>query len=470
MCGHNGGGTLMEIADLHCHPNLKTFGYSLNKTSHKKANLKFQIPNNWFYKFLNKITGLCLHTQIDFAKIEKANVKLAFVSYYPFEKGFFIHKIIPQKMIAFIGGLATGIGYKRIRQIQQHCDYFTDLKNEIAFFEFNLLVLNMNSKHIKYVIPKNQKELNHILENPNLRGIIPSIEGAHVFNSGLSNFNKPTNWPEFYQNLIEIKKSYHPPMFITLAHNFNNDLCGHAPSLERLGGKVDQSENLNKGLFLEGIEAIRLMLDKRKGARILIDVKHMSIAARKQYYSLLNDEYNNEIPVVASHCAVAGQAFDSKFKQNNFCSDDINLFDEEIIYLAKTHGIMGLQMDRNRLGKTDAKLGLFPSRKKVMHYAADIIWEQIKYIAELLDRNNLNAWDCVGIGSDFDGSIKPLPGVWSVLDFEDLRKALSPIIDTYLAQPNPLQLESNKTITAEVLLNKFFFENTRNFLISHFKK
>ena len=52
------------------------------------------------------------------------------------------------------------------------------------------------------------------------------------------------------------------------------------------------------------------MLDTSQGNRILPDIKHMSVAARKEYYALLDsgkDEFK-DIPIVISHGACNGLA------------------------------------------------------------------------------------------------------------------------------------------------------------------
>ena len=47
---------------------------------------------------------------------------------------------------------------------------------------------------------------------------------------------------------------------------------------------------------------------------------------------------------------------------------------------------------------------------KIRHYRSELMWNQIQHIVELLNSHDLFAWDCIAIGSDFDGVINPLNG------------------------------------------------------------
>ena len=345
----------IKFADLHCHPNLKTFGHSFTEKTLKiknKSFLWYTSPPTWFSKAFNAITGMTRFRQADFTTMSKANVKIVMISLYPFEKGFFINGFLNGPLSAKFANIITGIGYKMIRFIQKHRDYFKDLENEYHFLVNSVKdhVIDGASWHWQFVDSWNNTK--KILEDANSVAIITTIEGAHVFNSGLGTYGKVTKEKEVIGNIAKIKKWKYPPLFITLAHNFNNDLCGHASSLERLGPLVDQSENLHNGFSSLGLKVVRELLvggDKP----IYIDIKHMSLKSRTAYFLMIEEEYQNRFPIIVSHGAVTGLDLQGRsngsIDPNLFSNDAINFFDEELIGIAKTEGLFALQMDANRL-------------------------------------------------------------------------------------------------------------------------
>ena len=85
------------------------------------------------------------------------------------------------------------------------------------------------------------------------------------------------------------------------------------------------------------------------------------------------------------------------------------------------------QLDERRLANDETikrvKHSLF--RNKIMHYRSELVWQQIQYIAELLDDNNLYAWGkYMAIGSDYDGLVDPLNSFWTTEQYDDLANYL----------------------------------------------
>ena len=75
-----------RFADLHCHPNLKTFGHSYScepKNENYRSHVWHKKDPTATTKILNTLLGLTKFSQIDFTTMSKANVKIAFVSLYP---------------------------------------------------------------------------------------------------------------------------------------------------------------------------------------------------------------------------------------------------------------------------------------------------------------------------------------------------------------------------------------------------
>ena len=321
--------------------------------------------------------------------------------------------------------------------------------------------------------------------NPLVVTIIPAVEGLHILNCGLEN---PCDPDEVKKNAKALKQLDNAPWFATFSHHFYNELCGHARSLRSIIGKItDQEEGINSDFTPLGLEVLDILLDKSDGRRILVDIKHMSPEGRKTFLGLRRTEYGSDFPIIISHGVcnglpthgatisnypVLGDSFinpvedviggDGKLKNHN----SITFYDDEIIEMVKSQGIIGIQLDERRLANEhtikDVKHSFW--RNKIMHYRSELVWKQIQYIAELLDDNNLYAWGNMAIGSDYDGLVDPLNSFWTAEQFEDLAGYLERHAYRYLEErPNKLKNSFNK-VKADFVIQSLFRDNAWNFL------
>jgi len=465
-----------EYADLHCHPNLKTFGHSFDKNkSSKKQNVWFYQPPVFFTKLINTLLGITRFSQSDFTTLSKGGAKIIFASLYPFEKGFFINSAGKGPLSAWLSDLITGIGYQRVRYIQKHTNYFEDLEKEYRFFYESKKSCEISGKNYKWNFVSNQYDLEKTLVNENEIAVLMSIEGAHVFNSGLSEYGRLTSEQEILKNIQKMKQWKFPPVYITFAHNFNNDLCGHAHSLEPIKKFVDQEKGMNTGFTELGKKVLHELLSSKNGKPVYIDIKHMSHKSRKEYFKILENEYNDNLPpTIVSHGAVNGLSEKKISPQSSsevFYPSDINFYDEEIELIGLSGGLFAIQFDSRRIAQRKLVKKRLKSlvNKENPSIASNMIWLQIQYIAEVLDKKNIFGWGTACIGSDYDGTIDPLPGVWTAEYFPTLYKGILSHAKQYLKNPNPLILEENKSITPEEITSRFFLDNTIQFIHQYFK-
>ncbi len=467
--------TKFQFSDLHCHPNLKTYGHSFDKKRLKrKQNIWNYEPPNILSQTLNSFLGLTRFSQADFTTLSKGGAKVIFVSLYPFEKGFFINSAGKGPISAWLSNLVTGIGYERIRNLQVHTDYFKDLEKEYSFVRDSPKTQIINKKKYQWSLVSNSNELKQSLNNENEIAVLLSIEGAHVFNSGLTEFGRPISEEEILNNIRTVKAWEYPPFYITFAHNFNNDLCGHAESLEPIKKFVNQSKGMNLGFTSVGINALHELLSSKNGRPIYIDLKHMSLTSRIEYFNILRSDYTSKLPPsIVSHGAVNGLSLNGGLKNgesNLFYPSDINFYDEEIEHIGKYGGLFAIQFDTRRIANPKiVKKGLHTLFKRNnTSIAAMVIWKQIEYIAELLDQKGLFAWGTACIGSDYDGTINPLPGVWTAEYFPNLYENLLINANNYLKKTNRLFVSENRNITSEEILQRFFIDNAIAFLKKYF--
>ncbi|SKC71800.1 hypothetical protein [Ohtaekwangia koreensis] len=480
------------IVDLHCHPAMKPYGQSFKNPSGTGANSpdSSDTTSIWHYdqpslkdKLLNYVTGLTKFRQADFSSSHYGSVKVVTASLYPLEKGFVKNRLGSGQVSDAILNIATGLGDERIDFLQKMPDYFTDLQNEYKFYrQLHDTTVMIDGKKVRYKLVRNYVQLEEVLQTADAAiptiAVIMSIEGAHVFNCGLTPEQKPADKNEVLKNVNFMKSNWEfPPFFITFAHHFYNELCGHARSLTGIMARVlDQGYKLDTGFTPLGFDIAKALLSKTNGARILLDVKHMSPVSRRQYYDWIEKEFpNDSIPIVVSHGAANGlKSYDNNFiavRPTGACMNpgSINFFDDELIRIARSGGILGLQMDERRVGNKEALAQAkgHTDRRKILFHRSKLVWNQLEHIAQVLSGAGIFPWGLAAIGSDYDGIIDPLNGYWT---HEDLQ-----FMDDYLLkhaynfmQGNGKNLRVGNTTDPEEIVSRVMNINAMEFLKRNF--
>lgn len=475
--------------DFHCHPALKPFGKSFRsipvglQRPHRsnKTSLWYYDPPNLADKLLNYTARLTKFSQANGQSLVKGGVSVICASLYPLEKGFVNNAIKSDVLSDLLLDLATGLGKARIDYLQQMDDYFGDLLLEYAFYrQQNGRIINLPEGRFCYRLVRDYSEIENYRKAdstaPQTICVILSIEGLHVLNTGLDTDPRPD---EVLRRLREIKQWEYPPFFITVAHHFWNHICGHAPSLTGIVKRsTDQSKGLNTGITPLGKQVLTAMLSDQQGPVILPDLKHMSVRAREALYALRESGElgNRDFPLLISHGACNGlKSFQDPNPGGLQTSEllnpaTINFFDEEIIRLAQSDGLIGLQLDERRIASQQTLQQISRSlyRNKIMHYRSELLWRQIQHIAQTLDRAGLFAWNCMAIGSDFDGIIDSLNGFWTAEELPYLADFTERHAYNYL-KTAAWTVPENR-INADEVIQRVFAENGLRFLKNHFKR
>ena len=448
----------MYYVDMHCHPSIKPYSWYISDRNNPwdcrnvKKSLWYDDPPNESDRAINRHIGLTKFTQSDFRTLTKGDVRIISACLSPIERGLFVPHGILRRFGLCLLRFGLELTEEYIRQVRaRNRNYFEELRDEHEYFINEERIQNNRvfPTQFELISRFNEIETNRECIDTDRIYVFFSIEGCHVFNNGgLQNQFDETIVRE---NIREVKSWDHPPLYVSMAHHIYNDLCGHERSLPPLLHiLINQTHGMGEGFTSLGRFVLDELLSTENGRRIFIDIKHMSVQSRKEYYARLDviraEENNNEIeegrkpiPVLASHGAVNGlESFDN-LRQNchslnediyqndlNFNTEPINFFDEEIIRMEETKGFLGIQLDERRLcSKGQRRLNKkIKERGKQLYHQAGLVWKQIRYIAELLDRNRKFGWGTATIGSDHDGGVNPPNGYWTSADLGILEENL----------------------------------------------
>lgn len=266
-------------------------------------------------------------------------------------------------------------------------DYYKQLIGE---YKYLVKYQNYKPKHgkIAYEIAKNYQEYTRIIDEGKIAYIM-SVEGTNAFLSDSAEFddlvkldlqgNTTAVIATLEKNIKDFKSQEVPPFIITLAHHQYNFLCGHSPSFigiakfafNQEGYTTDPDDAGEKihyyltGIKPDGKKIIRKILSKSFGKqRTLIDTKHMSAKARMDYRDMIFGEFTTQdIPIIQTHTGVNGrkkiaeattdiesvELKKSEQKKSHFFTSSINLFDDEIVDIIRSNGLIGIMLDEKRI-------------------------------------------------------------------------------------------------------------------------
>lgn len=468
--------------DFHCHPALKPFGRSFHDGKaghnsldrHNPTSIYNYEPPRLIDKGLQTWAGICKFSQADCTTLLKGNVRIVCASIYPIERGFFRNSLGENYVNENVNAFISSIGRNRVQVVEDIRDYFADLSAEYAFYrELDGKPVMLDEGPARYRLVRNWAEIERWQESGDEAStifFIMTIEGLHVL---MTDMDSPQDEAVLLKNVRAIKAWDHAPFFVTLAHHFNNHLCGHAKSLFDLVGRVsDQSDGVLTGFTEIGRKVLRETLSTENGRRIYIDIKHMSPQARREFYEILDTEYaGQQIPVIASHAAAAGlKSMDNPEAGHPELSawmlaEGINFYDDEIVRIAKSGGIYGLQLDERRAASKAALKNVKKSmfRNEIRHNRAGLLWNGIRYVAELLDREGLPAWDILALGTDFDATIDPLNGFLTAESLPHLQSYLERHAFNYM-NGTGRKLRPENQLSSTEIVNRIFTENGSRFL------
>ena len=501
--------------DFHIHPLIKPFGHACKRLLKYQAQLnpKYftvdwltsnhpEILKDFFepgskaslwndkrpWRFFNKLFGelaFAKYSQSNLTAAKAGNSRVVSLCLYPIEKEF-LSKSLDQKILGrpLFKNIVTGISNARIKYIQgPGYRYFEDTVAQYEYLKTSAK-LSQNSNR-QLILAGSYADIEEALEKHSgaIIGFL-SIEGANVFYPTKEIRKEDIN--QVLANIETVKNWDHSPFMISPAHHFFNGFVSHEQSLVKLVkclGNIDQSKGCNQELSnipgfqfytKEGLQVIEKLLDTTSGKRILIDLKHTDHRGRKEYYRFIEDNYNNEIPVVFSHAAVGVST-----KEEWFNPWTINLNHDDIRAVWQTGGLIGLELDQRLLGFEQyvkyCRRHRLKVRKTDPDFNAALVWNAARFIAEQCagfiheeaDPPAKNAWRCISLGSDFDGLINPINGYPTLRYYNRLKTALLQFAEKFMSEKENL-LHQYSPDSAEKLVDGIMRDNGMNFLKRHF--
>ncbi|MBL6448519.1 hypothetical protein JMN32_19570 [Fulvivirga sp. 29W222] len=505
---------MFRIIDLHNHPSMKPYN---NDTYRDDVDLwdGMEADAENYFKLNGLIRGVITETardsQAQMREWVKGNLSLSICALHPTERGWFVRStekrgrirkfllklFLGNDDIAPLGAALTGFPLAKVQKVidrvnnNQGIDYF----NDPALGEYSYLKTKQTIPGpwgFTYKIVNDYNEYLQVRASDNQLAMIISVEGGHAltsitkgswFNTAyqyLSDTDKDTFKESLKTNIKHLKgvgpdpqlNFEHTPLFVTLVHMYNNLLAGHAKSYGAGHGLIPgmddllyQTIGMNHGITEAGWLAIDMLLDRTLGRRVLIDVKHLSMKARGEYYQYVADKKaaGDHIPIIASHAAVNGYEHNAISRMDTYGLDkdtylsrwSINLSNEDIRAIHASEGIIGLVVHEGRTpgGKTKKQL---KKLKKCIAKGGKKAYRAQQELADLycqlvlsnifqvvLAVGDVSAWDIMALGSDYDGIMDPFNCYPKVGDFHKLIDDIGKFLNT----PKPLKLYKNDKLT-----------------------
>ena len=555
----------IPISDIHMHPGLKGYADKKENPSNCHSIWDYYPPKEEAIKELNVfvrdvIRELAKDSQAHLTACAEARLAAPFIAIYPVERQMFhiqprkpfkllLNLILPKKKYVDLGTAVSGFPKSLVKKILDNnvfdksndgINYFKEYLAERDYILEQTKITCPDIPAFRFRIASNFSEFEQYTQDENTICGILTVEGAHSFGHYLydSTFlQTPETLLDDERNTLEgsiipnIKTvktenaGRFAPFFVTFCHHFNNLLGGHSrsmsapsnllpflnwPNLPGMRHLFNQEAFLGEGLSDLGRRVLELLLDKEQGRRILIDIKHMSIKVRREYFAFVEKqrEAGDNIPIICSHAAVSGWPTLSEAAQQPeaegidkdafFSRWQINLTDEDILAVFDSNGIIGLLLHEGRmpgeafkraakkLKKTCEKFRKRDQKKvdealsQLKDLYLQLLWSNIFHIVRVIRlHRQADGWTMLALGSDYDGLVDPFNTYRDVFAFPHLYtdllaylKAGKPVFRADRGKAAPLSPDEIRDLIMEKdpeqLLQNFFFGNVRRFLSEYF--
>lgn len=355
----------MKFFDFHCHPILK----QLFSDSPNIDSLIYKSDVAFLPRFMSDLPNI-IESQTHQSQLAQLNeeVLVGAVLYSP-------ERYVAKAVIPLIPYLKSSSRYKLSKNLLEKIEKnesrsFTDFlmkRNLQPFIDAKTSFNILTKDSFKKGLPKNKVNVFFIIEGcHSLVDEINFCDGTHQYNPD-----------SILKNLDKVLAKVNV-LAINITHLQQSSLCNHAFGMQ-LSGSTDFLP-VGNGFENDGRKVVQGLFDRK----ICVDVKHLSYKSRKDLMTEIDGgKFKNKQPLVCTHAGFTGTSFKNwpGFMQMKkpfsgavyvehtkpFPSDKmvarpgfptfnlstINLFDEEIAWIVKNGGVIGISLDRRILGYVD---------------------------------------------------------------------------------------------------------------------
>lgn len=504
--------------DFHTHTSLKTMLGGISNQTRKNCWTRVKSG------VIDIFSGGSIGSQSCLRQMREGNVKIAVTALYSLEYAF-----ANSWVLHFLAELEKDLSKEYLKAIRDYkVSPYENLKEELLHIK-SAEKENENDAEpqVKIVNAYDEIDLNKM-------NIILATEGLHCFQNSYKTDDPAAAINDIKKNLKDFIED-NRVLYTGLAHLTRNIVCTHTYAMKMIKSKefIPAGEGLTKDA--EDIIDICYSGVGYNNKPTFIDIKHMGIVSRMQFYKYREEKGYTNIPIIASHMAVTGRSYkDIRIKNPGFTTEfdntyvvthersfseisynisgspkadidfnpwSLNLYDEEIVYIIDSGGMMGLILDVRVLGahystKEKAGEGIEYFSKECYdflkednfketpvddniediiidighmtkigfaHLFANLMHIVKTYYDKYADTpdKRLNAWDHICIGSDSDGLISTIGAYLDASYFDNLRFELSLILET--AKDSELEKYFGD-YTVEEIVEKIFWNNGKEFL------
>ncbi len=515
--------------DFHIHPGMKAqFCNREAITSNKFNPWKVIMPNMlpWLHRLFN--LDEVLASQASFSQLHEHKLRLACISLYAPEKS-----IIDSKMFK---SAAKNPKYKNLLD-KERIDGL--IKNQPSpfneIFDANEEIDNILNPQ-KFGISQKVKALNRgvAYDEADTETIFTvfTIEGCHtLFNSINDSSKNPEVLADMViENLTKLIAKI-PVVALVITHLEPTTLGNHCFGMQMFSKEVDVKKFWPKG---NGItKAAERIINFCYSKNILVDCKHMSFRGRKRLYEIARAAGQ---PVICTHAGLTGIPIEEAndfifsrvkrdfvykvkhakplgyFHDTAFNASTINLYNQDILEILRSGGVIGISLDRRILGFTwhedeasiDEILILdedYISEHEIRDYLKEYNdFGEMANEQTALSKDNLINYSYTGeelrelhfhhflnhvihifnigqqiqpfektmkqicLGSDFDGIISATFFAKSVDDYDKLERKF---IETF--DDNSANLGRPAGISAEEIARNIFYNNGKKFVLERLR-
>jgi len=390
----------MPFTDLHLHPNLKTqFSDASDRVKPCDtidANILPAIHR------MRSDFGSVLQSQCNLTQLDDNDVKLICAALYAPEPALFDGRTNP------LVGLSRNARMSRVLTTSQ-LNKFLDRAVYSPFDTLQKAVTELLSSCGPTAIQLRPLRRKSDFNEANGEiFVVFSVEGCHSLVDRIGNFDDPATLPGIIIGNLDRLRAQVPVIAVNLTHMEQFSLCNHAFGMQFLQNSVFFPTRI--GMSPEAWTVVDACMNRH----ILIDIKHMSVMARQQYYARLSSA-GFPAPIICTHAGFSGLpagklrdfvigrtkrgdihrldvAKPKKYlKETTFNATSISLFDEDIATILRSGGIVGLSMDSRILGfnpkhPTDADINAFVTDEDVLSHAEIGILHNLQTLGRGVDR------------------------------------------------------------------------------------